>query len=418
LKSVALQQIRDLLRDDPVLDRALPSLKITRQIDGGRRWIDEEVELTLLKTGDYQAVIDEIMERAGRAEREGTAISLGHEKGVGVTVNCRKPNALTCLLIAKLPSRKFGLYINAPAKIVAAKPGQETATVRQEPARNPIDECRRWLADYQRRADIAGAKYDDIPEYIKCIKEAGALGTPEAMKVLQEVRTGAMFTNILEAAVAAMDQAKFGNEGPLNKCGRYLAQQEAWATSFSGKAVEDWEFGKCFKELKALNTPAATDMLRKVAETDCVFPGARDAARAALGQEVKKRTATDGGTGGGSPDFGGDVDRFLAEAKTILERLPVCDRGVVLEQFCRGHHELSKPREAANSAEVIQFAREWANLNKGRPSFKKFRIQWQLNPLRADGGVVELVAFHEGQQGPYFTGCQSKPARDRWYFWY
>jgi hypothetical protein len=417
-----LQQITMKLIGTTTPKTAEESLKITREIDGGRSgWVKEEVELTLLKTGDFETVIDEVMDRAGRAEKDGAAISLGEQKDVGVTINCRTPTTLMCLLIAKQSPRRFGLYYSAQQKC-AATPVSTAAGTRGKGVTAETDEaiaeCRRWLADYQRRADIAGAKYDDSPEYIKCIQRVGAIGTPEAMKVLQEVRAGAMFTNILEAAVAAMDQAKFGSEKPVEKCARYLAQQETWAKDFSGKAVEDWEFGNCFKELKAVNTPAATEMLRKVAEADFIFPGARDTARAALGEEVKKRTAADGKPDGGSSDFGGDMERFLAETKTILERLPLCDRGVVLEQFYRGRHELSKPREARNSDEVIQLVREWANLNKGRSRFKYFRIQWQLNPIRADGGVVQLVAFHEGQQGSYFTDCQGKPARDRWYFWY
>jgi hypothetical protein len=416
-----LQQITMKLIGNNHPKTAEKSLKITREIDGGRSgWVKEEVELTLLKTGDFESVIDEVMDRAGRAEKDGAGISLGEQKDVGVTINCRTPTTLMCLLIAKLSSRKFGLYFSPqqkrttpPAPAAAAAGGKRVAAE----ADGAIAECRRWLADYQRRGDLAGAKFDDIPEYIKCIQRVGAIATPEATKVLEQVRAGAMFAEILEAAVTAMDQAKHGSEKPLEKCARYLGQQEAWAKDFNGKAVENWEFGNCIKDLKALNTPEASNMLRKVAESDVVFADAREAARVAMGQEPQKKGAQ-GSVDAGSPDFGGDLENFLAQAKTLLERLRACDRGGVLEQFYRAKHELAKPREGADCAAAMQHVRDWANLNKGRTSFRYFRIQYQLNPARDDGGNVQFVAFHEGQHGPYFTDCHAKPARDRWYFWY
>jgi len=67
-----------------------------------------------------------------------------------------------------------------------------------------IEECRRWMADYQRRSDISDAKFDDMPEYIKCIEELGAIRTPKAIAVLEQVRANAMFAEILDAVVAAL----------------------------------------------------------------------------------------------------------------------------------------------------------------------------------------------------------------------
>jgi hypothetical protein len=421
LCATGLQQVTFKLIDKSPRE-ADKSLKITREIDGGRSgWVKEEVELTLLKTGDFETIIDEVMDRAGRAEKDGAAVSLGEEKGIGVTINCRTPTTLMCLLIARLTSRKFGLYYSqqqkptAPSAPTAPATGGKKATAEADEA---IAECRRWLADYQRRADLAGAKFDDMPEYIKCIQRVGAIGRPEAIKVLEQVRAGAMFAEILQAAVAAMDQAKHGSEKPLEKCARYLAQQEAWAKDFNGKAIENWEFGNCFKELKALNTPEATAMLKKVAESEVVFADAREAARIAMGQEPRKKGAAQGNVDSGSPDFGGDLEGFLSQARILLERLSACDRGLVLEQFYRAKHELPRPREAGDCAAVLQSIKDWATLNKGRPSFRYFRIQYQLNQAREDGGNVQLVSFHEGQHGPYFTDCYAKPARDRWYFWY
>jgi hypothetical protein len=103
----------------------------------------------------------------------------------------------------------------------------------------PINECRRWVAEYKRRANVPGANFDDSKDYIKCIQAVGGLATAEAMAVLEDVKANAMFTDVHEAATAALNQIKFGIESATETCTRLLAQQEAWATTFVGKAVEE-----------------------------------------------------------------------------------------------------------------------------------------------------------------------------------
>jgi hypothetical protein len=309
----------------------------------------------------------------------------------------------------------------------AAARGSSTVPLPPRWPLTPIEECRRWLADYQRRADTAGAKFDDTKDYIKCIKAVGELETPEAIAVLEEVRSGAMFTDILDAAIAAMNQAKVGAESAIESCTRYLAQQETWATTFAGKAVEDHEFCHCINILRALKTEEAVGVLRRVAECDAVFPDVRKYARTALGMEESRQAqqgAASFDTGFNGPQFT-DLERFLIEAKSVLGKFPIRDRGVILERFWHNHHQLPQPEEAHNVDDVIQHVRKWAvktkewgNGQKGQPTFKYFRIDCSIYPSSENGGNVQLCAFLEGPHGPTFTDCKARPAPDRWYFWY
>ncbi len=110
-----LRQLRELLREAPVRNAPPSPLKITRQLPA--LWknredliVTENLKFESSVTGDFQTVVDEIMDQVGRAEKSRVFVSLHHEADLGVTVNCHVLDGVFSLLVVKLPSSRFALY--------------------------------------------------------------------------------------------------------------------------------------------------------------------------------------------------------------------------------------------------------------------------------------------------------------------
>src|ERR1035441_6003378 len=87
-----LRQLREVLHDAPTQNASPPSVSLTRQLPAlwkGREdlLVTENLQFTRSLTSDFAAVIDEIMDKIGRAEKFGVFVSLHREPGLGVTVN-------------------------------------------------------------------------------------------------------------------------------------------------------------------------------------------------------------------------------------------------------------------------------------------------------------------------------------------
>ena len=110
-----LRQLTDVLRDIAVQNASPPSVSLTRKLPAlwkGREdlMVTENLQFTRSLTGDFAAVVDEIMDKIGRAEKLGVFVSLHRELGLGVTVNCHVVEGVFSLLTLKLPSSRFALY--------------------------------------------------------------------------------------------------------------------------------------------------------------------------------------------------------------------------------------------------------------------------------------------------------------------
>ena len=60
--------------------------------------VTENLQFTRSLTGDFAAVVDEIMDKIGRAEKLGVFVSLHREPDLGVTVNCHVVEGVFSLL--------------------------------------------------------------------------------------------------------------------------------------------------------------------------------------------------------------------------------------------------------------------------------------------------------------------------------
>jgi hypothetical protein len=135
---------------------------------------------------------------------------LGAGRKPGIVPNELEPEAV---LLASKPLVAVSERPSDTAKLPAAMTDQNADEL--------FIACRRWLVDYKARTTNPKANFDDLPEYIECIKAVGLIGTPEAISVLKEVRSNAVFANISIACNAALE-TKFKDEGPVEKCNRYL----------------------------------------------------------------------------------------------------------------------------------------------------------------------------------------------------
>jgi hypothetical protein len=110
-----LRQLREVLRDAPIRNASPASVSLTRQIPAlwkGRQdlMVTENLQFTRSLTGDFAAVVDEIMDKIGRAQKIGVFVSLNREPELGVTVNGHVVEGVFSLLTVKLPSSRFALY--------------------------------------------------------------------------------------------------------------------------------------------------------------------------------------------------------------------------------------------------------------------------------------------------------------------
>ena len=76
-----LRQLREVLRDAPIRNASPTSVSLTRQLPAlwkGRQdlMVTENLQFTRSLTGDFAAVVHEIMDKIGRAEKLGLFVSL------------------------------------------------------------------------------------------------------------------------------------------------------------------------------------------------------------------------------------------------------------------------------------------------------------------------------------------------------
>jgi hypothetical protein len=110
-----LRQLSEVLRDAPIRNASRASVSLTRKLPAiwkGRQdlMVTENLQFTRSLTGDFAAVVDEIMDKIGRAEKIGVFVSLNREPELGVTVNGHVVEGVFSLLTVKLPSSRFALY--------------------------------------------------------------------------------------------------------------------------------------------------------------------------------------------------------------------------------------------------------------------------------------------------------------------
>lgn len=110
-----LRQFREVFRDAPIRNASPASVSLTRQLPAlwkGRQdlMVTENLQFTRSLTGDFATVVDEIMDKFGRAEKVGLFVSLHREPELGVTVNGHVVEGVFSLLTVKLQSSRFALY--------------------------------------------------------------------------------------------------------------------------------------------------------------------------------------------------------------------------------------------------------------------------------------------------------------------
>jgi len=110
-----LRQLSEVLRDAPIRNASRASVSLTRKLPAiwkGRQdlMVTENLQFTRSLTGDFAAVVDEIMDKIGRAQKIGVFVSLNREPELGVTVNGHVVEGVFSLLTVKLPSSRFALY--------------------------------------------------------------------------------------------------------------------------------------------------------------------------------------------------------------------------------------------------------------------------------------------------------------------
>jgi hypothetical protein len=110
-----IRQLRKLMSDAPVRSAPSSPLKLTRQLPA--LWknrqdliVTENLEFKSSVTGDFQTVVEGIMDKVGHPDKLGVFVSLHGEPDVGVTVNCHALDGVFSLLVVKLPSSRFALY--------------------------------------------------------------------------------------------------------------------------------------------------------------------------------------------------------------------------------------------------------------------------------------------------------------------
>ena len=179
-----LRQLRELLRDAPVRDAPASPLKITRQLPA--LWknrqdliVTENLEFKSSVTGNFQSIVDEIMDQVGRVEKSGVFISLHREPDLGVTVNCHALDGVFSLLVVRLPSSRFALYSclqQTGDDSVQSKTAAGSVTARATPNPSPLAsfDPTAYQGQKQAKGDFC-MRVENYREFVNALKRVPAL---------------------------------------------------------------------------------------------------------------------------------------------------------------------------------------------------------------------------------------------------